>query len=372
MAKKNQLVKILDANCLNCGHPFFGNEIFCPNCGQKNKGSKITVKSFIKEVFAGFFSWDAKFWRTLIPLLISPGKVSKDYIEGKRNRYTNPFRFYLSVSIIFFLILGLSDTYDKFQELNKKKKAQNTTENIAQEAAIDSLKNVFNEKIETQNIPIDSTTQKQLLAVLDTVKNTQRNKSKIPNQISFFGDSSNVRIDKFISFNRDHKDIEIDAALDSLEYEKTFFNRFLYDRARLANTFFKEKEKRNMLLSKVLSYSSISLFIFLPIFTLALKFLYIRRRYTYVEHLIFVFHTQTVFFLLLTIFLIASIILNPSTDYIGIFTLLFLLYLFIAMKKFYGQGFFKTMIKYIMINSVYMFLAIIGALLVGLSAFALF
>ena len=65
------------------------------------------------------FSLDTKFWRTLIPLLISPGKVSKDYIEGKRVRYTNPFRFYLATTIIFFLILGAINSYDHFERLRK-------------------------------------------------------------------------------------------------------------------------------------------------------------------------------------------------------------------------------------------------------------
>lgn len=51
--------------------------------------------------------------------MISPGKVSKDYIEGKRVRYTNPFRFYLATTIIFFLILGAINSYDHFERLRK-------------------------------------------------------------------------------------------------------------------------------------------------------------------------------------------------------------------------------------------------------------
>ena len=83
--------------------------VFCPECGQKNKGSKITFATFLKEVFNGFISLDAKVWTTLIPLLIKPGKVSRDFIEGRRARYTNPFQFYISVSIVFFLILFLNN-----------------------------------------------------------------------------------------------------------------------------------------------------------------------------------------------------------------------------------------------------------------------
>ncbi len=79
--KSKKLAKVKAAECFNCGHPFFGNEKFCPECGQINKNPKITFGSFIHEVFNGFISWDSKFWTTFIPLLIKPGKVSRDYIK---------------------------------------------------------------------------------------------------------------------------------------------------------------------------------------------------------------------------------------------------------------------------------------------------
>ncbi len=61
------------------------------------------------------------------------------------------------------------------------------------------------------------------------------------------------------------------------------------------------KEDGNSLTEKIMSKISIVLFIFLPVFTLFLMLIYIRRSFTYMEHLVFVFHTQTVFFLLLSI-----------------------------------------------------------------------
>ena len=103
ISKSNNNFKHLE--CLNCGHPFNGDEKFCPFCGQKNTSKKLSFSVFINNLFSGFLSYDSRFWRTFIPLLIKPGKVSREYIEGKRARFVNPFRFYLSVSIIFFLIL---------------------------------------------------------------------------------------------------------------------------------------------------------------------------------------------------------------------------------------------------------------------------
>ena len=105
---------------MNCGHPFNGQDKFYPDCGQANKGDEITFKNFIHEVF----NFDAKFWTTIIPLLTNPGKVSRDYADGKRQRYTNPFRFYLTVSIVCFLLIGLYNTREKYESLAQESKSE--------------------------------------------------------------------------------------------------------------------------------------------------------------------------------------------------------------------------------------------------------
>ena len=122
---------------------------------------------------------------------------------------------------------------------------------------------------------------------------------------------------------------------------------------------------------QLISYISISLFVLLPLFTLFLKFFYIRRKFTYVEHLIFVFHTQTVFFLLLTLFYIIDYIQHPKYI-ILIFLLLFIVYLYLAMKRFYMQGHIKTFMKFILVNCVFFFVTFIGFLFVTLIAFAFY
>ncbi len=356
MANTNQ-PNTQNTHCLNCNYTFSGDEVYCPNCGQKNKGRKIAFKSFIREIFAGFFSWDAKFWRTLFPLLFKPGKISKDYIEGKRVRYTNPFRFYITSSILFFLALGINSKLNTLKDLSKKQNNVASSFNLEdQEKKIDSIQTLI--KNELNNTPKDS---------LQT-QSIDSSKVKQPN-ISFLGDKN--KLDTFLKFNKNNPKMNIDEALDSLNYEKSYWNRFLYDRAELANSFFKKKEQRMLFANKMLSYGSVSTFILLPVFAFFLMLLYMRKRkYTYVEHLIFVFHTQTVFFLFLTIVLIINIIFG--TIHIGIFLIVFLLYLFIAMKRFYKQGYFKTILKFLLINLIYFFIAIIGGVFVMLVSFMLF
>lgn len=214
-------------------------------------------------------------------------------------------------------------------------------------------------------IHIDSVQKKKILdQIEESAKDSTVNRNSGP--ISFGG---GTRFDKFVVFNRNNPNMHVDDALDSLGYKKNFENRFLYDRAKVSGSFLEGKDAWKNFVNKMLSHASVSLFILLPIFTLSLKFFYIRRKFTYVEHLIFVFHTQTVFFLLLTIFIILNFFTQNAP--LWVFVLLFLIYLFLAMKKFYRQGFFKTFIKYCMVNSVYLFLAFIGIFIVAAISFIL-
>lgn len=355
---------------MNCGHPFSGQEKFCPECGQANKGN-ITFKNFIHEIFNGFFSFDAKFWNTIIPLLIKPGKVSKDYMQGKRHRYSNPFRFYLTVSILFFLILGMSKNIDKFKELQngtvQKESNIISFENDApkKNVDIDSLKNAVNKELKSVWIPIDSAKRKKI--VNQVARNAQDSTKTISkNQIDFEG----LEINKYLKFQKKYPKLNIDESLDSLQKEKTFFNRFIYSRAKVINSLITEGKSQEQFKNKLLSSSSIALFVFLPLFTLFLKLLYFKRKYSYVDHLVFVFHTQTVFFMLLAIYFVVKLFGFSPT--LWVFTVLFLLYLFLAMREFYQQDYFKTFIKFILLNFTYFLISIFGIVIVGLVSFALF
>ncbi|WP_438989826.1 DUF3667 domain-containing protein [Polaribacter sp.] len=374
---KNKVAKIKDPSCLNCGHPFFGQEKFCPECGQANKGNSITFKSFINEVFNGLFNFDAKFWNTIIPLLMKPGIVSKNYIDGKRSRYSNPFRFYLTVSIIFFLILGISMTKDKYEvlaedsadkivnEINKEKAKKEFNEK-----EIDSVKNNVAKVLEKSFIPLPKKTKEKVLEEVEKeIKKDKDTTKKENNNFNITINEENNRLNSFLKYQKENPKKAINVALDSLGFKKNFTNRFLYTRAKAVNSL-ATKDSREEFLSQIVSYSSVALFILLPFFTLFLKLFYIRRKYTYVDHLIFVFHIQTVFFMLFSIYFILEILdITPET---WIFLALFLMYLIIAMKKFYQQGYLKTIVKFCLLNFSYSLLAIIGFSLLSIISLMLF
>jgi len=100
------------------------------------------------------------------------------------------------------------------------------------------------------------------------------------------------------------------------------------------------------------------MFIMLPVFALCMNLLYFRKKTSYTEHLIFIFHTQTIFFILLFFATILNRLFNSSIT--PVFLLIFLVYLFIALRKVYKQNKWKTFSKFTLLNIAYILLTVVG------------
>lgn len=361
--------------CLNCGQPLTGNENFCSYCGQKNATNKLTFGNFINSIFAGFLSYDSRFWSTFIPLLIKPGIVSKQYIEGKRARFVNPFQLYLNVSIVFFLIIGISS---KFNEQTQFVNAKIPLDSLSQtqKVQLDSVLTNLNDEINVKEL---DSAQTEIVTNFETALElsdlVDANSSKKQYEYFIRKDPKNSisvvnRIQDFNNYYKEFPNYGPAQALDSLGYKKTFWNKMYYQQTINSNKNY-EKYKREgtkEFFKTMVSYISISLFIFLPFFTLLLCLMYLRKKFTYIENLVFVFHVQTVFFLLLAIFYLLNLFLDTD-GFLVVFTILFAFYLYKALRNFYQQRRLKTMIKFILLNSLYMFLAGIGFTIIAILSF---
>lgn len=113
------------------------------------------------------------------------------------------------------------------------------------------------------------------------------------------------------------------------------------------------------------------IFFYLPVFALFIWLVYARRPFTYMEHLIFTFHNQTMWFVLFSLAVVTDYFSDSGTaKTIG--TLLFLFYLYKAMRKFYRQGRVKTILKFVIINGIFFILAIIATVFSLLASFAVY
>ena len=92
------------ASCMNCEVPLTGP--YCHVCGQKDDDLRRPIWTFILEMLDTFFSSDSRFVKSVILLALVPGGLTRAFMEGRRSRYMPPFRLYIIVSVLFFLLVA--------------------------------------------------------------------------------------------------------------------------------------------------------------------------------------------------------------------------------------------------------------------------
>lgn len=55
-----------------------------------------------------YFAAEGRLWRTLKTLVLHPGRLTVEYLRGRKLAYVLPLRLYLSISVVFFLLLQLA------------------------------------------------------------------------------------------------------------------------------------------------------------------------------------------------------------------------------------------------------------------------
>ena len=95
-------------HCKNCGAVLLDR--FCGNCSQAADVHVPSTVELVHELMEGLTHSDSRLWRTLKYLWIKPGRLTQEFVAGRRVAYLPPFRLYLLLSVIFFLIASLSDS----------------------------------------------------------------------------------------------------------------------------------------------------------------------------------------------------------------------------------------------------------------------
>lgn len=85
--------------CKNCGTPLEG--WYCHSCGQNADTHHRSILHLIWEAIEGMFHLDGRLANTLPLLFFKPGKLAKDYMEGRIVRHVPPFRTFLVALLLF-------------------------------------------------------------------------------------------------------------------------------------------------------------------------------------------------------------------------------------------------------------------------------
>ena len=345
-------------HCLNCGHPLDLSDKYCPNCSQANSTKKLTLIDFFEEFLSNVLSYDSKIFQTLAALLWRPGKITKDYIAGRRLSYTNPFRFLLSLAIIYFLLMGF----------------QNNFESLNNNSSFNSFAEVdFKKEIET--IEFENEEEKRnAIGILDSLQidrtiNTiisKKDSTVLSNPEDYFksidDDSYFTRLTSKIDFFRTLIQKDTIQSFENSQEKYNIPNGNENELAfSLSKSFVKIQERPGTFISSLIPKLPFATFFFLPFFSIFIWVVYIRKKYSYTDHLIFSFHNQSLIFILLIISFLIDILFKVESG--GLFILIFAVYLYKAMRNFYQQGRVKTIIKYIFLNTIFFILGCLGIIL---------
>ena len=118
-----------EAACLNCGAPLVGAH--CHACGQRGHQHK-TLGAFFHDLLHGVLHFEGKIWRTLPMLVWNPGKLTREYIDGRRASYVSPIALFLFTMFLFFALFNALGTTEKWAE------GIETSSTVGVQQAIDS------------------------------------------------------------------------------------------------------------------------------------------------------------------------------------------------------------------------------------------
>lgn len=394
-----------DDRCANCGAKL--NGAFCHDCGQSSRSMIKFFGVVVKELLDDFIGYDSRLKHSIFPLLFKPGEITRDYVKGRRFHYVLPFRLYLITSVLLILSIKLVADIDQFNmdqvvsefdqkelsqedakalkedlqdaksQLTKLKESGQLTDIPNIDAIIDnateaseataSNSRVSDEPAE-ENSPVIEEPSKAKVQP-NELKNEQINDTEEENKTDDFkltiGTSSEDTVN--LGWDKENRQLtNIDSMKDGMV--KTFFLainpkiKFWYENPR-------------PLIISIIEAFPYMMFLFLPIFAVILKIFYAFSKRYYVEHLIFLLHNHS--FIYISILLMIGLdisqdaMIGSESGFVqaigtafgwlhSLLSLWMLVYVFIAMKRFYQQGWGLTITKALALGLIYNIMLVFG------------
>ena len=343
--------------CLNCENSLELTDKYCSNCSQLNSTKQLSINDFFNEFFSSLYTYDSRLRYTIKDLLFKPGVITRNYVAGQRLKYANPFRFYLSVSIIYFILLGLTSGNDTTIKLNDE--PIDLTENVSEEITNSTIKKNTYFNADSLNREIDSNI-KSNAKKKETIKVTTYLSEAELDTISWLGQVFE-RTEMYRDFYNETEIKNPEAALDSLKHDKNRLNTWLYSKN---NTMDRVTENPRVFINYMLGKIPFFLFFFAPFFAFFFWLLYSRKKYNYMEHLVFIFHIFSFSFLAAIIAYFPDLLLGDNDIVTAIVYLIIgPFYFYKALRNFYKQKRAITLFKFVVLNLVFFIGSLIAATL---------
>lgn len=86
--------------CPNCRTALAGP--WCYACGQRSEKFNRSIWRLAGEALEGITELDGRIWQTFPRLILNPGKLTREYLDGHRAVQVPPFRIFLVVLLLVF------------------------------------------------------------------------------------------------------------------------------------------------------------------------------------------------------------------------------------------------------------------------------
>jgi hypothetical protein len=325
--------------CANCHAQLLGP--YCAACGQPRDVHRRSVGHLLRDLVQDIASFDSRIMRTARALLLRPGELALAYHEGRTQPFVPPVRLYLFVSLLFFLVLSLTD--------------------IA----------IMQFRLEATPVAVQMDAQHHPYRIVDDEKQAlpQRYVDGKPHydfdpHVTFF-----TRLGSEHSGLTPDARAAVEATLHPADVHATPQNEALV--TRLGNVFEKLANDPGALNGAITTWIPRVLFALLPLFAVLLAVFYWRQRqFFFVDHLVFSLSFHSFVFLLLLLAALAAQTLPGGAVAWAVF-LAVPAYLLLALRRLYRQSWGWTAVKFSAIAIIYtlFFLLPAFAAIVSLSFF---
>lgn len=387
----------LPEHCLNCRTPLQGQ--WCHHCGQKAKSQVRHFGSVFMDIMDTVFEYDNRIWRTLVPLYFRPGKITRDYIAGKRARYVLPFRLFFVLSVVSFLILQLfaipdrimtldtSGGVERFAQLEtpaqviaeRDRRLQELEQAIAD--VVDDGQTTGNElaarTLEAAASAVSQAADRRLAELERSSGAPFQEPSSEPAQElpDITNTTEDARPGSAITIGGAAWDPEVNpvqvAWLPARANE--LINRWMQQGLQNLE---RVNDDPRQLMESMLNLLPVVLFFMMPVFALLLKVFYLFSGRIYMEHFVVALHSHSFLFfamlIALLLFTLQGWAAEVSVLHSGLNTLYWLaiwwipLYLLLMQHRMYEQGWVLTLFKYGVVGVVYIFLVVFALLAAAL------
>ncbi|MCU4175653.1 DUF3667 domain-containing protein [Carboxylicivirga sp. N1Y90] len=309
--------------CKNCETIFDGT--YCPQCGQHIKELERPIRFMFVDFMGTVVSFDTRLIKTLVAILFKPGKLTQDFLDGKRARYMPPFRFYVFISFVMFLLVS-TITNSSIKENNftvfgdDNDNAMVKIDRDSAQVIKDSVMNVVDHELKNN---LDS-------AEYATYKKNSMTVDSIPDKMDDF----------------------MQGIEDAVEGD---------DDSKYAATTKLIKEHPELYMNKLFQFTSWSLFLFMPLFAFFLWISFLRSKKLYIGHLIFGLNIHSYIFTITSLVIAVALIFpNHDTTWMGYLFWTLPIYQVIGARRLYKRKWVSTFFKMTLVWFMYGFVWLIG------------